>query len=331
MATWSGVSRKLRGVMVTGAVLIAIAAGASVVPFLSLEETEAEAASPQTLSSPEAPGVSVSESMAKRNAELDRMFAELERNKEVVWTPPAPKRKTRRVERYTWEAPADTRARLWNVPEKEADEAITTGLFRICMSEQAGSEDDCIGIWQVLSNIRSRSCNRRFFRKITECDDGGETMLSVMKRASRFVLGVVPARNKRQMWLRELELSCERPESFRLPGNMWDRHLLKRCQRTANIAKRLTDGEPLIITTARVITWGGRCEDDGGACDDRHACERGLARVKGLDTHNAFWCQPGSPGCATSSDPICEKLGYRASRTRSTEITGPYKNSDENS
>jgi hypothetical protein len=143
----------------------------------------------------------------------------------------------------------------------------------------------------------------------------------------------VPARNKRQVWIRELEMSCERPESFRLPGNIWERHLLKRCQRTASIAKRLVDGEPLSITRARIIAWGGRCEDSRGACDDRHACERGLARVKGLETHNAFWCSPasGGPGCPTSFDPICEKLGYKAPASRSPVVTQLYKNPDENS
>jgi hypothetical protein len=263
----------------------------------------------------------------KREAEMDRNRAEREK---IARQRPKKQKRTRRVKRYTWEAPAETRARLWNVPETEAKAATTIGLFRICMSEQAGSENDCIGIWQVLNNIRSRSCNRGLFRKITECDENGETMLSVMKRASRFVLGVVPARNKRQVWIRELELSCERPASFLLPGNIWKRHLYKRCQRTAEIARRLTGGERLSVTKARVIAWGGRCETSQGACDDRHACERGLARVQGTQTHNAFWCMPGSsPGCPTSFDPVCEKLGYKAPRVRASVVTNLYEDSEE--
>jgi len=332
MAMWSGVLSKLRGVMVAGAILAAVAAGTSVLPFLSEETAKADTETEEVLQAPSRE-VAVTETLEERNARWDRMEAEAAQRSGELEKRLAnrPKRRTRRVERYTWEAPADTRARLWNIPETEAVEAVTIGLLRICTSEQAGSENDCIGIWQVLQNIRSRSCNRGLFRRITECDDNGETILSVMRRASRFALGVVPPRNKRQVWISELDLSCAKPESYPHGDAVWERSLLQRCHRIAELTEKLVGGEKRIITRARVIAWGGRCENSQGACDDRHACARGLARVPGLKTKNAFWCQPGSTGCAPTVDPICTKLGYAAPRNFHPVISNTLEKSDENS
>jgi hypothetical protein len=76
---------------------------------------------------------------------------------------------------------------------------------------------------------------------------------------------------------------------------------------TIELAKRLISGEERqSITSASIITWGGRCEDPQGACDDTMACLRGLARAD-TETRNAFWCRPGSSGCAADLDPICKQ------------------------
>jgi len=246
----------------------------------------------------------------EREARLDAERAERERvlMEEMAKLPPLPPK--RRVRRWTWKSPAETRAELWNVPEEETQASIETGLLRICISEADGDEDDCIGIWQVLNNIRSRSCNRGYIRLITECDDEGETLLSVMRRASARVLGTVPPTTKRQEWISQLELSCERPSKFYGNQDVWQKQYEnRRCPRAVKLVKNLVAGthdEPL--TGVRIIAWGGRCENKRGACDDAIACQRGLVRAPGVDdTHNAFWCRPGAPGCPDDVEPACRR------------------------
>jgi hypothetical protein len=217
--------------------------------------------------------------------------------------------KRRKVRRWVWESPADTRARVWNLPEEESDEAAATGLLRICLSEADGSYNDCVAIWQVLRNIRSRSCDRRRVRRITECDDDGETMLSVMRRAQRHAMGVSKARSSRTRWIREVTLGCEQPPSWPHSARMWQRQYGRSCSETAALARRLISGDNVayVIRGVRPITWGGRCESGRGACDDPLACARGLIRIQGVDTLNAFWRRPRTPG---EVDPICAGLGY---------------------
>ena len=225
----------------------------------------------------------------------------------------------RRVKRWSWKSPAEQIASVWSVPVEESTEAIVTGLLRICTSEQEGSRDDCIGIWQVLSNIRSRSCNRQYINLITECDKNGETMLSTMRRASRYVLGVAAPRAKRQQWISNLEQSCDKPRGFPYDDRIWERRHRKHCEETLQLAKELVGGRKLTITGARVIAWGGRCEVSKGACDDQIACLRGLARVP-LETANAFWCRPGSLYCATEVDPICHEMMKNESFAREYNV-----------
>ena len=127
--------------------------------------------------------------------------------------------KRRALKRFAWESPSDTRARLWNVPQDEHDEATATAFMRVCFSEADGYESDCLGIWKVFENTRSRSCSRNI-TKITECDENGETMLSIMKRHSGTVLGVYSPRTKRSVWISNLELDCEPPRAW--PGTERD-------------------------------------------------------------------------------------------------------------
>jgi hypothetical protein len=215
----------------------------------------------------------------------------------------------RRVRQWVWESPADTRARVWNLPEEESDESAATGLLRICLSEADGSYNDCVAIYQVLRNIRSRSCDRRRVRRITECDDDGETMLSVMRRAQKSVMGMSRARSVRTRWIREVTLACEQPPSWPHSERMWQRQYGRSCSETATLAQRLIAGDNVehVIVGVRPITWGGRCESGRGACDDPLACARGLIRIQGTETLNAFWRRPASPN---EIDPICAELGY---------------------
>jgi len=222
------------------------------------------------------------------------------------------RRPARKVRRWVWESPAETRAAIWNIPEEHSVASAVTGLLRICISEADGQERDCIAIWQVLNNIRSSKCDRGRIRRITECDAEGETLLSVMRRAQRVAMGVSPARSRRSQWISELTTSCDRPASYGRDQEHWERQYRSTCESTVSLAQRLVGGEHVapVIRGVRPITWGGRCEHDNGACDDPLACARGLARVPNTDTANAFWCRIGSRGCSSEIDPVCRQLGF---------------------
>jgi hypothetical protein len=202
------------------------------------------------------------------------------------------------------------------VPETEDAVATATGLLRICFTEADGHEPDCIGIWQVLGNIRSGSCDRNRIRRITECDEDGETLLSVMRRAQKFALGVVPPRSRRTRWITDLELTCEQPDSYPGSERQWASQYARPCASTSDLVQRLVSGRAVrpVIRGVRAIAWGGRCEDERGACDDPLACERGLVRIRGLDPrpHNAFWRRARSP---EEIDPICRDYLARRGRT----------------
>jgi len=231
----------------------------------------------------------------------------------------APPPKKREVRRFQWESPAETRGKVWNVPDEETELDVLTAFLRICIAEADGNSQDCVGIWQVFKNIRRRACDRGEVRRITECDEDGETMLSVMRRSQRHVLGYVPIRNGRAAWISKLTTDCDVPEGWTGGESQWDaQYGAKRCPHVVELGRYLLKGElpprrpgvDLAWLGGRPMTWGGRCESKTGACDDRIACSRGLARIEDTDTLNAFWCRPGQPGCRTDPEPICVQLGY---------------------
>lgn len=276
----------------------------------------------------------------RQEARIEQARVESERRRQeaeamAAEQPKVEQRRIRRVRRWAWLSPAEKRAKIWSVPKRETDDAVVTGLLRICTSEQQGSVPDCVGIWQVLNNIRSRSCNRSYTQLITECDENGETLLSAMGRASRYVVGVVEPTHRRQRWIARLKTDCEMPRYFEADvrryclgrelgecaQQIWETQHRRDCESTVELARGLVSGEhPRRITQATVIAWGGRCEDPGGACDDRLACGRGLARVPHLEegpskTANGFWCRPGTGrGCPEDIDPVCIQMGYQSLR-----------------
>jgi hypothetical protein len=206
-------------------------------------------------------------------------------------TPPAPRPAPIRMAQYA------------------ANDPVVNGLLRMCVSE-AGffSHADCVGIWQVIQNVRSRSCDRTI-RKITECDENGETTLSAMRRLSPVAMKQRPAPTQRQRYVQGITVLCEEPRGFRgaEPNAHWENYR-EPCLELAELAMELASGVSRErFPVATVIAWGGRCEARGGACDDGIACRRGLARVES-DTRNAFWCTPGARGCASTRDPLCDEL-----------------------
>lgn len=317
-----------------GAILVAVAAGASVTPFLvSCESTveagptPAEIAREERRQEAERQAKERRQRWEDRDREWQKRWSRLteeseaqERTLEGVAKAP-PRKRVRRVRRFQWESPAETRGRLWNVPEEETEESLLTALLRVCLAEADGRPQDCTGIWQVVKNNRRRSCDRGMIRRITECEEeGGETFLSALRRHQRHVLGMIKARNRRAAWISKLTPDCEVPEGWTEGENLWDSHYgSKVCPQAVADARRLIAGElpesrpgqRVRWLPGRPVTWGGRCEKNGGACDDRMACERVLARIPETDTLNAFWCRIGASGCRSDPEPVCLALGYQ--------------------
>jgi len=348
-------SSKLRGAAVIGAILVTVAAGASVTPFLVSCEDTAEAGQ-----SPDARREAAKERRMREAAEFRERWEQRERESEARWKrleeesdrqraaleeelAATPQKHVRRVRRFLWESPAETRGKIWNVPVEESHDALLTALLRVCIAEADGDPQDCAGIWQVVKNNRRRSCDRGMIRRITECVEGeGETYMSALRRHQRHVLGMIKARNKRAVWISKLTPDCEMPEGYPESENHWDSHYgSKVCpQAVADvrqlIAGKLPESRPghrVRWLPGRPVTWGGRCEANGGACDDRIACARGLARIPGTDTLNAFWCRPGAAGCPDDIDPICIQMGYPSRRVTETVTAAEPEGSpsDENS
>jgi len=326
VAWWKSMSAKARGLfLVTIVVLLAILI---VVPFPTCEE-EAQASIEDLFAQR---SLARAELREKRQKEREVLLAKADRERderEKQWKkqrqlmgeltkPPPPKK--RRIRRFQWESPAATRGRLWNIPEEESEEATLTAFLRVCMAESGGHTQDCVGIWQVVKNNRSRSCDRKRVSRITECIEGeGETYLSALRRHQRHALGFIKARNKRAIWIRNLTIDCEDPpEGFHGTLDQWDAMYQQRCSQIVSDGRYLIKGE---LPPARPghrakwlkgypLTWGGRCESKSASCDDRIACERGLARIPETETLNAFWCRPGARGCRVDPEPICLSLGY---------------------
>jgi len=240
--------------------------------------------------------------------------------------------KRRKVRRFVWNSAPESLGESLNVPEEEGEQAVLSAFLRICIAEADGSPQDCVGIWQVMKNIRRRGCERAAVRKITECDERGETILSVMRRAQPHILKAkgYELRNARAGWIRNLETDCEMPEGYmaylrrgnktvteETALNRWDgQYGSNRCPYAVQLGKALIAGDPLVKVSrpghrlewlpGRPITWGGRCETKKASCDDRIACARGLARIES-PTHNAFWRRPRTP---EEVDPVCKRMGY---------------------
>jgi len=287
------------------------------------------------------PGLTLAEEMDLRWEEIEREETRLrqeaeERAKARVAALKKRKNthKRRTVRRFTWKAAANATGTEWNIPEEDSHAALLTAFTRVCIAEADGNPQDCVGIWQSLSNIRRRECERGAVRRITECDENGETMLSVFRRGQPHILNVkgYALRNARAGWIRNLETDCEMPEGYlsylrRVSDditedkalNMWDaQYGSRRCPYVVQLGNALISGEPLISVSrpghrlkwipGRPITWGGRCESNKASCDDRVACARGLSRINtGPKTYNAFWRRPRT---TEEVDPICKALGY---------------------
>lgn len=162
--------------------------------------------------------------------------------------------------------------------------------------EQNHAEIDAPAIYQVL----------RYTRR------NGETLLGAMRRHAPHVseARAISGRllERRMAWITHLQLDCDRPRGFPVAdqqGNQinYERDYRPRCEALFVLAQRLLDGDAEALgawTNAPLVTWGGRCEDAAGACDDHLASHRGLVPFEaptGPLTANRFWCNPQRAGC----------------------------------
>lgn len=364
MAAWRGVLGKLKWLLVVATILIAVLVGATLVPFGAAVEAGGPTLTRRSTTLSDGWVKSQLRKQrweerrrqrdaedAAREARRKRLIQETE--KRIAKAPP----KRRRVRRFRWDSPVEFREYSWNVPEggMTREKATLTAFVHICISEADGATQDCVGIWQVLRNIRRKSCPHDRIHRITECDEDGETMLSVMRRAQPHILAMpgYKLRNARAGWIRNMTTDCESvPEGWTGNEAQWDAaYGTKVCPQTVELGEHLMKGKlppPAPGRRARwlqgtPITWGGRCETPQASCDDRMACARGLIRLD-TTTHNAFWRNP-QPG---EIEPICAQHGFApapdptvaedAERTDDeeaaedvAEISGTSEEVDENS
>lgn len=172
------------------------------------------------------------------------------------------------------------------VPEERVEVTMADdpalALARICVSEEGWSSiRGCTAIWQVVRNVRSRSCNTTRYRRISQCVrqdgqtfvpspgvntlDAQETNLSAMRRLSKFVTGMAPPVRPRQEWTSTLRDSHEPPLRWiECNGNgipagchgTWLRHV-DNWERIRTHARRLLSGYEAAACRASVIAWGG--------------------------------------------------------------------------
>jgi hypothetical protein len=323
-ARWRGVSAKVKGLMALMAIVVAGVSVSVVTPFIACEETAEAGEEVQARQMRREKARAERDRIRQQYEEWDRQFEEkMAAHREAAENRMVEHRASseqaepvaRKVRRWRWEAPAETRGRIWNVPEEESEEALLTALLRVCIAEADGDPQDCTGIWQVVKNNRRRTCDRRLIRRITECDESGEeTYLSALRRHQRHALGMIKARNRRALWISQLTPDCEMPEGYRNGENHWHAHYgSKVCPQAVADARRLIAGKlpesrpghRVQWLPGRPITWGGRCEASGGACDDHLACARGLVRISGTGTLNAFWRRSRGPD---DIEPVCQQL-----------------------
>ena len=135
------------------------------------------------------------------------------------------------------------------------------------------------------------------------------------KRPKPFIPWRIPSSLKLFQRIAELELTCEQPGSYPGSDRQWASQYSRPCAETSGLVQRLVAGQHVrpVIRGARAIAWGGRCENKRGACDDPLACARGLVRIRGLETHNAFWRRAASPD---EIDPICRQLARPSEPSR---------------
>lgn len=187
-------------------------------------------------------------------------------------------------------------------------------LGRIILSEANWLHDERLDHRQPEANHAERDAPL-IYQVLRYTRRSGETLLGAMRRHSPHVSEARPIprpeRHRRMVWVREIQLTCRRPAHFPARaadgGELnWDRDYRPRCLALFEFAQRLLDGDAAALgswTSAPVITWGGRCEDAHGACDDDIAVGRGLVPFETGDTANRFWCRPGTTGCPDAPLP----------------------------
>lgn len=134
-----------------------------------------------------------------------------------------------------------------------------------------------------------------------------ETLMGSMRNHMNYATEELPPRRSRSRWIVELNLEGSRPRHFPesdANGNAlnWERDYQPRWLEVIALSRRLFAGQDLgVCGGAPLVTWGGRCEDQHGACDDASGQRRGLVPIDCGNSSNRFWCRPGTQGCPTTT------------------------------
>lgn len=173
-------------------------------------------------------------------------------------------------------------------------EAVALLLAKMCVSEEGWQPRGCPALWQVIENVRSRSCERAL-----ECVNGEETHLSAMMRLSPRVSGRRPPGTTRVANIAGLTdsdtvpptwVECEPGQETGCSGT-WERYV-PRWQRVRQFAAHIIAQRNIEQCPAPVISWGGAMDDDHMSRRNERRVEAGsepLLRVACDGTANRFY------------------------------------------
>jgi hypothetical protein len=185
---------------------------------------------------------------------------------------------------------------------RELRELTVLVFSRLCVSEANWVHDDRLDHRHPDQNHAERDCPA-IYRVLRRTRRTGQTLIGIMREHSRYSTEEWAPRGPRTRWIVQLQLNDRRPTNFPATDSEgrplnWERDYLPRWQAVQALTRRLLAGRDLgPCANAPIIAWGGRCDDEGGACDDHIAERRGLVPYDCGETANRFWCRPGTPGC----------------------------------
>lgn len=120
-----------------------------------------------------------------------------------------------------------------------------------------------------------------------------ETLINVMRNHSRIVSEVWVPTKKRQRWLVQLNIAGDYPSEYDGTEDTWNNQDAAKWRRMIGWARSLVGGSDTVNPCPiRIITWGGRCDVPGNACDDAGGRARGLIPVEVCGTVNRMWTSP---------------------------------------
>lgn len=140
----------------------------------------------------------------------------------------------------------------------------------------------------------------RLFQVLRTQRRPGETLMNTMRNFSRIVSEMWEPSRRRERWITELNLEGDYPPSFTEDERTWRMLYREKWLEALQLARDLimgrVNGRPC---AGPLRAWGGRCDVEGGACDDHLGRARGLVPIESCGGENRYWAHPQRISLAT--------------------------------